>query len=360
MSFRIIAEDPHSLARAGELETPHGIIKTPVFMPVGTQATVKGLTPEMVAQAGADVLLSNTYHLALRPGADLITQFGGLHSFMNWHKPILTDSGGYQVFSLQNRRKITDEGVIFKSHIDGSSHRFTPRSVIDLQRSFRSDIMMPLDICTPYPSSKRAIAADLAITHRWEKEALDYWQSDPRDQLLFGLIQGGMDESLRTESVDTLTALPFSGFAIGGVSVGEPIEDMHRITAFTAQRLPTHKPRYLMGVGLPENLSFAIRAGVDMFDCVIPTRLARHGQVFMADGQRRNIKQTIYKSDPNPIMTDCDCYTCQHYSRAYIRHLYVAKEMLAATLMSIHNIRYLIRQVHTIRQTIINQAAHST
>lgn len=352
MTFKLIQKDTHSNARIGQIATAHGPLTTPVFMPVGTQATVKTLTPEMVASTGAEIILANTYHLALRPGPTLIDKFDGIHKLMNWHKPILTDSGGYQVFSLKNNRKITAKGVEFRSHIDGVKHLFTPKTVIDHQRAFRSDIMMPLDICTPYPSTKKQTAEDLTLTHKWETEAVQYWQENTNNQHLFGLVQGGMYEDLRTESIETLTQLPFSGFAIGGVSVGEPIDELHHIAAYCANKLPEDKPRYLMGVGLPENLEFAIRAGIDMFDCVIPTRLARHGQVFMAGHKRENIKKTQYREDMAPIDESCDCYTCQHYSRAYLRHLFIAKESLGQTLMSLHNIRYLIRTVEQIKKSI--------
>lgn len=354
--FEIIAESSHSHARAGILHTAHGSIETPVFMPVGTQATVKGLTPEMLVAMGAQIILANTYHLSLRPGVDLIKSFGGLHSFMNWDKPILTDSGGYQVFSLQGMRRINDEGVTFQSHIDGSSHTFTPKRVIDLQMGFNSDIMMPLDICTPYPSSKDAVASDMSRTHQWETEARHYWESVSNGQLLFGLVQGGMHRDLRHESVDYLASLDFPGYAIGGLSVGEPLDVLHEMTAFTAPLLPKEKPRYLMGVGLPENMSHAIHSGIDMFDCVAPSRLARHGHFFTNDG-KKNIKNSVFASDMTPLDAECACYTCSHYSKAYIRHLLVAKELLASTLMTVHNVHFLIHQVADIRRSIIAEAA---
>jgi queuine tRNA-ribosyltransferase len=352
-TFEILAEDPNTKARAGILHTPHGSIETPAFMPVGTQSTVKGLTPEMVAATGAQILLANTYHLALRPGGDTLEQFGGLHPWMNWDKPILTDSGGFQVFSLSGIRKIRHDGVTFASHIDGSKQDFTPRRVIDLQRQFRSDIMMPLDICTPYGATLKQTQDDMATTIRWEKEALSIWQENPSTQQLFAIIQGGMLEELREDCVSALGDLPFSGFAIGGVSVGEPIEDMSRIMRHTTPLLPREKPRYVMGIGLPENLSVAMDSGVDMFDCVLPTRLARHGQFFQSDTLRHNIKNNKFRLDPLPLDPGCTCYTCQHYSRAYIRHLVVAKEMLAGTLISIHNIAYLVGFVRARRERIL-------
>ncbi len=350
--FSILKTATNSNARRGRLWTPHGYIDTPVFMPVGTQAAVKGVLPDQLTDLGAQIILSNTYHLALRPGSELIQAAGGLHSFMHWDRPILTDSGGYQVFSLQSQRAIDSEGVVFKSHLDGSKHRFTPKNVIDHQVRLGSDIMMPLDICTPYGASHRQTDADMAITHRWEAEAVDYWQSLGTDQLLFGLVQGGMFDDLRQASVAALTQYPFSGFAIGGVSVGEPMADMHRIIETVTPQLPPDKPRYIMGIGLPENLEVAIRAGADMFDCVLPTRLARHGQVFMDGHQRVSLKQATFKLDPEPIQPGCDCYTCLRFSRAYLRHLIQARELSAATLLSIHNVRYLIRLVDTLREQI--------
>lgn len=357
-SFEIIAEDPHTHARAGILHTPHGPIETPVFMPVGTQSTVKGLTPEMVKGTGAQILLANTYHLALRPGGDTLAAFGGLHPWMHWDGPILTDSGGFQVFSLSGIRKIQEDGVTFASHIDGSKQRFTPRHVIDLQRQFHSDIMMPLDICTPYGATRQQTIADMATTIRWEKEALSVWQENPGAQQLFAIIQGGMHEDLRTDCVAALGDLPFSGFAIGGVSVGEPIDEMSRIMRHTAPLLPREKPRYVMGIGLPENLAVAMDSGVDMFDCVLPTRLARHGQFFWGDA-RYNIRNQRFKQDALPLDPACHCYTCQYYSRAYIRHLVVAKEMLAATLLSIHNIAFLVAFVKARRQRLLGLSQHT-
>lgn len=351
--FEILKEDPNSNARAGVLHTPHGPLETPVFMTVGTQATVKGVTTQQLNELNAPVLLANTYHLALRPGPDLIEAHGGLHNFMNWDKPILTDSGGYQVFSLSNQRKISPEGVTFKSHIDGSKHLFTPRSVIDIQRKLGSDIMMPLDICTEYPASKKKVASDLAITHAWEKDAVDYWRECNTAQWLFAIVQGGMYKDLRKESAETLSNLNFPGYAIGGLSVGEPTDILEEYIAYTTPLLPKEKPRYVMGIGLPENLEFAIQQGVDMFDCVIPTRLARHGQVFRQN-DRINIKKNCYKDDLTPIDDTCTCYTCQNYSKAYLRHLFIAKEMLAGTLMSIHNIHTLVNKVRKIREKILN------
>jgi len=350
--FEILAEDPTSQARAGVLHTPHGPIETPVFMPVGTQATVKGLTPEMLHSMNASIILSNTYHLSLRPGADLIESFGGLHDFMGWNKPILTDSGGYQVFSLSGQRKINSEGVTFRSHIDGSAHVFTPKRVIDLQSSFNSDIMMPLDICSPYPCDEKTLRDDLAITHQWEKEAKAYWETKHDGRWLFAIVQGGMNKNLRKESAEVLSELDFPGYALGGLSVGEPTPLLEEMIAYSAPLLPKSKPRYVMGLGLPENLDFAIKSGVDMFDCVLPTRLARHGQVFIGK-KRINIKRQEFKSDKTPIDPNCSCYTCNNFSKAYIRHLFISKEILASTLMSIHNVHTLIHFVKQLRDSIL-------
>ncbi len=356
--FEIIAKDPHSNARAGLLHTPHGTIKTPVFMPVGTQATVKGMTPKHIKDTNAQIILSNTYHLALRPGGALIEKLGGLHPFIQWDGPILTDSGGYQVFSLRGRRKITEEGVTFQSHLDGSRHSFTPKTVIDLQRQFNSDIMMPLDICSPYPSSEAQTRKDMLLTHQWEKEALEYWKSDTRNQWLFAIVQGGMYPHLRQESAQYLSDLQFPGYAIGGVSVGEPIDLLNEIMTTTAALLPEDKPRYVMGIGLPENFDHAIQAGIDMFDCVIPTRLARHGQVFIGK-ERVNIKREEFKEDPTPLDPSCPCYTCQQFSKAYLRHLYQAKEILSCTLLSIHNVTALVQYVAQKREEIITSFKRS-
>ena len=349
--FNIVVESRKSRARIGVLRTQHGDIETPVFMPVGTQATVKGLTVDQLTSMGTQVLLSNVYHLNLRPTSEVIQSMGGLHAFMNWHRPILTDSGGFQVFSLKNNRTITDDGVVFKSHLDGSKHLLTPKRVIDIQRNLGSDIMMPLDICTPYPSETARVMDDMRITHRWEQTAFSYWQRHPNHQLLFGLIQGGMDPACRQMSVDALCPLDFSGFAIGGLSVGEPESVLNDMTDITAQMLPVHKPRYLMGVGLPHNFMRAIQSGIDMFDCVAPTRLARHGHFFTNQG-KQNIQNAVHRTDSDPLDASCQCITCQHYSRAYLRHLHVANESLAATLLSIHNIQFIFQWIDTIKQHI--------
>jgi len=354
MSFKLIKKSKKSKARVGSISTPHGVINTPVFMPVGTQSTVKAMTPDMVKDCGAQIILANTYHLSLRPGPDLISEFGGLHKWMNWNHPILTDSGGYQVFSLSNMRKITDGGVTFKSHIDGSMHQFTPKSVVDIQLKLNSDILMPLDICSPHTATEKDIIADLAITHAWEKEAFRYWQDKHVKNQLFAIVQGGMYTHLRDQSIDYLSQLDFPGFALGGVSVGESRDDMEKIISHSIPQFPEHKPRYVMGIGLPENLKFGIEQGVDMFDCVIPTRLARHGQVFIPGG-KLTIKNETFKKDPLPLDPTCNCYCCTHYSRAYLRHLFTAKEILAMTLMSIHNVHFLVKLVDKLRNDILEE-----
>lgn len=351
MTFEIVRKSSTSRARVGRLTTAHGVIETPVFMPVGTQAAMKGLTPEMMLEIGAQIILSNTYHLALRPGPDLIQKAGGLHRFMNWNRPILTDSGGYQVFSLQGIRKIDDDGVTFRSHIDGTPQRFTPTSVIDAQVAFGSDIMMALDVCSPYPSTQDQLVTDMTRTHAWAKTAREYWDKIGSPNAFFGIVQGGMDLSLRDKSAALISSLDFSGNAIGGVSVGEPLDEMHRVIAHTVPQLPEAKPRYLMGVGYPENLSFAIAQGVDMFDCVIPTRLARHGHLYTSQG-KINIRNTQYRDDFSPIDPDCACMTCRFYTKAYLRHLTVTKEILAVTLMSYHNIWFLVKWVENIKRSI--------
>jgi queuine tRNA-ribosyltransferase len=350
--FNRIKNSKTSKARAGELHTAHGIIKTPCFMPVGTAATVKAMSPEMVNDAHSQILLANTYHLSLRPGVDLIKKHGGLHKFMNWNKPILTDSGGYQVFSLSNQRKINEDGVSFKSHIDGSQHFFSPQSVIDLQHGFNSDIMMVLDICTAYDESEKKTKADLKITHKWAKESHDYWQSLNTNQWLFAIVQGGFYKNLREESADYLSSLNYPGYAIGGLSVGEPIQQLHDYIEFTAPLIPDNKPKYVMGIGYPENLEVAIKNGIDMFDCVVPTRIARHGQFFL-ERERINIKKKEFETDLSPLNPNCSCYSCKHYSRSYIRHLWMSKELFGYTLLSIHNVTYLNTFVEDIRNKIL-------
>jgi queuine tRNA-ribosyltransferase len=339
-----------SRARAGVFHTPHGDLETPVFAPVGTQATVKTLTPAQLDELGASLILSNTYHLYLRPGDELIREQKGLHEFMQWPGPLLTDSGGYQVFSLAQTRKIDDEGVTFKSHIDGSSHRFTPEKSIQIQENLGADIIMAFDECSdPNDHDYSKIAMDR--THRWAERCLT--AKTRADQALFGIIQGGVNPDLRTESAQFIASLPFPGIAIGGLSVGETKDEMHATLDLVAPLLPENKPRYLMGVGTPEDLINGILRGVDIFDCVLPTRLARHNAAFSSEG-RLNLMNTAFAHDPRPLDETCDCYTCRKFTRAYLRHLIVAKELLAGTLLSIHNLHALIQLVKDIRATILN------
>ena len=348
-SFNLLNKDGNS--RAGLLSTPHGDVETPVFMPVGTQATVKSLTPAQLEELKVQILLSNTYHLYLRPGADVIQEFGGLHDFMNWHKPILTDSGGFQVFSLGNLRQVTDEGVVFKSHIDGSTHNFTPESAILIQEKLGADIIMAFDEC-PEPNDRKYNEQALARTHRWAERCLK--AKSRLDQALFGIVQGGIFPDLRTQSAEFLTSLDFPGYAIGGLSVGESKEDMLAVIEVVATILPESKPRYLMGVGTPYDLIEGIRRGIDMFDCVLPTRLARHHAAQTLQG-RMNLAKAEYARDHSPIDSDCGCYTCTNFSRSYLRHLIVAKEMLASTLISIHNIFTLTSLADTLRKSILDK-----
>jgi len=335
-------------ARAGIFHTPHGDLQTPVFAPVGTQATVKTLTPEHLKELHATLVLSNTYHLYLRPGDELVAEMGGLHQFMQWPGPMLTDSGGYQVFSLAKTRKIDDDGVTFKSHIDGSTHRFTPEKSIAIQENLGADIIMAFDECSD-PNDHAYSMKAMERTHRWAERSLNAHKR--ADQALFGIVQGGVDPNLRTASAQFIAALPFPGIAIGGLSVGETKEEMHRTLDVVTPLLPEDRPRYLMGVGTPEDLINGIARGIDIFDCVLPTRLARHHAAFSSTG-RLNLMNATFRRDTRPIDESCDCYTCRTFTRAYLRHLIVAKELLAGTLLSIHNLRALIRLVDEIRVSI--------
>jgi queuine tRNA-ribosyltransferase len=338
-------------ARVGVLSTPHGPIETPVFMPVGTQASVKSISPDDLRGMDAQVILSNTYHLYLRPGSDLIEKFGGLHRFMSWDRPLLTDSGGFQVFSLAHNRKIDDDGVKFKSHIDGSTHRFTPEMVMHVEEQLGADIIMVLDECTPYPSPHDYNRRALAHTHAWAERCLAA-HTRP-DQALFAIVQGGTFADLRHESAKTLSSLDFPGYAIGGLSVGEPKAEMHHILEETTHLLPSDKPRYLMGVGSPEDLVECVARGIDMFDCVLPTRVARNGALLTRDG-RLPIKSSRFAMSDAPIEPDCDCYTCANFSLGYLHHLFKAQELLAYRLNSIHNLRFMIRIASEIRASILD------
>ena len=338
-------------ARAGVFTTPHGDLQTPVFAPVGTQATVKSLTPNQLHEIGASLVLSNTYHLYLRPGADLVAEMGGLHNFMRWPNPMLTDSGGFQVFSLAEMRKVDDEGVTFKSHIDGSMHRLTPEKSVEIQQNLGADIIMAFDECAP-PYERDYIERAMHRTHAWARRCIDAKTRD--DQALFGIVQGGIFPDLRKQSAEAIASMGFPGHAIGGLSVGETKAEMNDMLDVVNAILPEDRPRYLMGVGSPEDLINGILRGVDIFDCVLPTRLARH-QAAMTRTGRINLMNAANARDPRPIETGCACYTCQNFTRAYLRHLIVAKEMLAATLISIHNLHTLIELMRQARQAIIEQ-----
>jgi len=341
--FTITAKNDR--ARTGIFTTPHGDLITPVFAPVGTQATVKTLTPEHLKDINATLVLSNTYHLYLRPGDELVRDLGGLHKFMQWQRPMLTDSGGFQVFSLSQTRKINDDGVTFKSHIDGSMHRFTPEKSIAIQENLGADIVMAFDECSD-PNDKAYSAIAMDRTHRWAERSLKA-HTRP-DQALFGIIQGGVQADLRTASAKFIASLDTPGIAIGGLSVGETKQEMHDMLDIVTPLLPENKPRYLMGVGTPEDLINGVLRGIDIFDCVLPTRLARHHSAFAPEG-RLNLMNASFARDESPIDETCDCYACKTFTRAYIRHLIVAKELLAGTLLSIHNLRALIRLVEQIR-----------
>lgn len=347
-SFELLARQGR--ARAGVLHTPHGPIPTPIFAPVGTQATVKAVTPAQLSELGASLVLANTYHLYLRPGDNLVAEMGGLHQFMNWNGPILTDSGGFQVFSLKAIRKIDDEGATFKSHIDGSIHRLTPEKSIAVQENLGADIIMAFDECAS-PYDRVYIERAMERTHIWAQRCKAAQRRS--GQALFGIVQGGIFPDLRARSAEWIAAADFPGNAIGGLSVGETKEEMHAMLDVVNAILPEDRPRYLMGVGAPEDLVNGVLRGVDIFDCVLPTRLARHQSAMTRTG-RINILNAEYARDPGPLVPDCSCYTCQHFSRAYLRHLVVAKEMLAGTLLSIHNLHILLQLVRDMRQSILD------
>jgi len=348
-SFELIKKNPDTGARLGKMVTPHGPIDTPAFMPVGTQGTVKSLRPEDIVKCGAQIILGNTYHLYLRPGHETIRKLGGLHTFMNWPGPILTDSGGFQVYSLGALRKILPDGVMFQSHIDGSRHFLTPQKAIEIQEALGSDIMMCLDECTPYPATLQQTQASMALSVKWAKQCREAKTSP--DQALFGIVQGGTYMDLRRQAVEQTVPIGFDGYALGGVSVGEPKEIMYAITDEITPLLPSDKPRYLMGVGMPADIVYAVSCGIDMFDCVIPTRSARHGLLF-TNSEKIVIKNARWREDEHPLDETCDCYTCKNYSRGYLRHLYVAGEILAMILNTIHNIRHYMLLMEKIRMAI--------
>ena len=355
LRFEIQATCPHTGARAGILHTAHGDIETPVFMPVGTQATVKGLLPrDLINDLDAKIILSNTYHLYLRPGHETIRRLGGLHKFMNWPRAILTDSGGFQVFSLSGLRKITEEGVMFQSHLNGDSHMFTPESTIDVQLALGSDIMMVLDECLEYPATHEAARASMQRTVRWARTAYAHYRAvgDDRNRACFPIVQGSMYPDLRRTCAEQLLELNADGYAIGGLSVGEPRALSLEMTELTAPLLPADRPRYVMGVGMPEELPEYVARGVDMMDCVLPSRNARNGYLFTTFG-RVVIKQSQYKDDPRPVDEACNCYTCQNFSRAYLRHLFLAGEMTFSTLATLHNLRRYLDIMRDLRQAIL-------
>jgi len=389
LKFEIVATDPGTKARAGLLHTPHGIVETPVFMPVGTAGTVKGMTQAQLEELGVQLLLANTYHLYLRPGHEIIREVGGLHRFMGWAHPILTDSGGFQVMSLKSLGRVTEDGVWFKSHLDGSSHFFSPERAVEVQLALGADIIMTLDECVEYPSSREAIHRAVKLTGRWARRAKRYYEGQgardwglgtrdrglgagdaqqanaqseydsslvpslqPPGPALFGIVQGGVDRDLRRKSTEELQELDFEGYAIGGLSVGEPKAEMYEVAEYTAQLLPRNRPRYLMGVGTPEDLVECVARGIDMFDCVMPTRNARNGGVFTSQG-KVIIKNAKYARDESPLDPACECPVCQRYSRSYIRHLFLAGEMLGAILTTQHNLHFYIDRMRKIRQSLL-------
>lgn len=350
--FELIKECSQTKARLGKITTDHGEIETPIFMPVGTKATVKTMTPEEVRDLGAQIILGNTYHLYLRPGHELIEEAGGLHKFMNWKGPILTDSGGFQVFSLSNSRKIVEEGVEFRSHIDGAKEFLSPEKSIEIQNSLGADIIMAFDECAPYPADYEYIKNSMERTTRWAKRCKDA-HKNPEHQALFGIVQGGMYKDLREISARDLVEMDFDGYSIGGLSVGEPLELMNEMLDFTVDFLPKDKPRYNMGVGTPDYLFESVIRGIDMADCVLPTRVARNGTAITSMGNLV-VKNAAYKKDFTQLDPECDCYTCSNYSRAYLRHLFSVNEILAYRLLTIHNLYFLIKMMENIRKAIKN------
>ncbi len=352
LSFQLEAEDGG--ARAGRLTTAHGAVETPCYMPVGTQATVKALSTEDVRACGGSMILANTYHLMLRPGADLIERAGGLHAFMHWDGPILTDSGGFQVFSLSSLRELTEEGVAFKSHLDGTPWKLTPESAVAIQHKLGVDVLMVLDECIPYPSPEDYVRDSVDRTTRWAERCLAEHRRAGREghQALFGIVQGSRYPALRERSARQLLALDLPGYAIGGVSVGEPKEEIYRVTELTTPFLPKDRPRYLMGVGTPEDLWECVARGIDMFDCVFPTRVARTGMGLTSRG-RLNLKNAKFKEDFSPLDPECDCECCRNYTRAYLHHLFGAEELLVFRLMSLHNLRFMAKTTEVIRRSVL-------
>jgi len=350
IKFEVIKESKETKARLGKLFTPHGIIETPIFMPVGTQATVKAMTPRELEGLGIQIILSNSYHLFLRPGHGLIAQAGGLHKFMGWKRAILTDSGGFQVFSLGKLNKINDEGVSFNSYIDGSKHFVSPEKAMEIQMALGADIAMAFDECTPYPAGRYQVEIAAQRTIQWAKRCKEAHHN--LNQSLFGIVQGGAFKDLRIDNAKKLVELDFPGYAIGGLSVGEPKSIMYEILDYTIPCLPNNKPRYLMGVGAPQSILEGTIRGVDMFDCVLPTRNARNGSLFISSG-KLSITNAKYKDDFTPLDNKCKCYTCQNFTRAYLRHLYMSKEILASTLGTIHNLYFMSSLMKKIRLALL-------
>jgi queuine tRNA-ribosyltransferase len=349
VKFELVATD--GAARAGRLTTAHGVVDTPIFMPVGTHATVKALGPDDLRAAGAQIVLANTYHLFLRPGHDLVKELGGLHRFMGWDGAILTDSGGFQVFSLAKLRKISEAGAEFRSAVDGSTHFLSPEIAVEVQHALGADIIHPLDECLAYPATREATERSLALTLRWAARSKAAHAAGATGQGLFGIVQGGTDEALRSEAARATVDLGFDGYAIGGMAVGEPKPLMNDLTALVAGLLPANQPRYLMGVGKPEDLVASVARGVDMFDCVLPTRNARNGQAFTADGPL-TLKQARYAKDATPLDAECACYACRGFSRAYLRHLFMSSELLVYRLLTLHNVTFFLRLVRDMRAAI--------
>jgi len=347
--FNLIKTLPDSPARLGELLTPHGVVSTPVFMPVGSQATVKAVTPDQLREIGIKMVLSNTYHLYLRPGIDIVRKMGGLHRFMDWDRAILTDSGGFQIFSLSRLREITDEGVKFRSHIDGSEHFITPESDMQFQEDLGADVIMALDVCPAFQDSPDKVMEATQRTHRWAERCLAAHQRP--DQALFGIVQGGFNPDWRRESARFLASLDFPGYAIGGLSLGEPKELTGKMIDITTPLLPENKPRYLMGVGSPEDILNGVELGIDMFDSVLPTRVARNGALYTSRG-RLNIRNAMWKDSTSPVDPTCNCYSCHHFSAAYLHHLFRAEELLAYTLATVHNLQFMHNFMEKLRESL--------
>jgi len=356
VTFTVVGTDGH--ARAGLLKTDHGTVETPAFMPVGTQGSVKAIEQRELQEVGAQIILGNTYHLYLRPGIEVVGEAGGLHKFIGWPRPMLTDSGGYQVFSLSDLRTIEEEGVTFRSHLDGSTHRFTPESVVDIQRALGSDVMMVLDECTPFPCEKEYARRSNDLTMRWadrcRNHAGRHRPSYGHSQALFGIVQGSVYPEIRTSSAKSLVDLEFDGYAIGGLAVGEPADQMYSVIEVCEPLLPGQKPRYLMGVGTPENLLEAIDRGMDMFDCVLPTRNGRNAMLFTRNGSL-NITNAAFKTDYTPVDPECECYMCKTHTRAYLRHLFQVKEILALQLATIHNLTFYLGLMRQVREAIMRK-----